>query len=65
MKSAFVLLLYVFSNTGQGTGSLTSAPFDTLALCQAAGDKAMAAFHDVDRSVRFICVESGSKTDAH
>lgn len=67
MKSAFVLLLYVSSITGQGTGSLTSVPFDTLAVavCQAAGEKAAAAFADVDRRVHFVCVEAGAKADAH
>ena len=64
MNSAFVLLLYVSSITGQGTGSLTSAPFDSLALCQAAGEKATAAFGDVDRRVHFVCAETGPKTDA-
>jgi hypothetical protein len=64
MTSAFILLLYVFSITGQGTGALTSARFDTLALCQTAGDKAVAAFGDVDRHVKFVCAEAGSKMDA-
>ena len=49
---------------GQRTGPLTSGAFDTLTLCQA-GDKAVAAFPEVDRSVRFVSVELGSKTDAH
>jgi hypothetical protein len=65
MKTALVLLLYVSSNSGQGSGALTSLPFGTLALCQAAGEKASAAFQDVNRTVRFVCVESDPKADAH
>jgi hypothetical protein len=64
MNSAFVLLLYVSSVTGQGVGSLTSARFDTLELCQTAGKTAAAAFSDVDRRVYFACAEAGSKTGA-
>jgi hypothetical protein len=64
MTSAFILLLYVFSVTGQGSGALTSAWFDTLALCQTAGEKAVTAFGDVDRHVKFVCADAGPKTDA-
>ena len=64
MTSAFVLLLYVSSVSGQGAGALTTARFDTLALCQAAGEKAVAAFGGADRRVNFVCAEAGSKTDA-
>jgi hypothetical protein len=42
MNSAFVLLLYVSSVSGQAAGAVTTARFETLALCQAAGEKAAA-----------------------
>jgi len=62
--SAFILLLYVSSVSGQGAGALTSAGFDTLALCQAAGERAVATFGGVDRRANFVCAEGGSKRDA-
>jgi hypothetical protein len=63
MTSAFVLLLYVSSVSGQAAGALTTARFDTLVLCQTAGEKAVAAFGGADRRVNFVCAEAGPKTD--
>jgi hypothetical protein len=64
MSSAFVLLLYVSSVSGQAAGALTSVRFDTLAQCQTAGEKAVATFGGADRRVNFVCAEAGSKMDA-
>jgi hypothetical protein len=63
MNGAFVLLLYVSSVSGQAAGALTTARFETLALCQTAGEKAVAAFGGADRRVNFVCAEVGSKVD--
>ncbi len=63
MNGAFVLLLYVSSVSGQAAGALTTAPFETLSLCQTAGEKAVAAFGGADRRVNFVCAEVGSKVD--